>query len=270
VAIQKNIGYTMSNAATQYTNATPASFNNKYYGPMLCAYFHFNDYRALQTVGGNTNVVDGNTEYELWSSTNYDWTPAWQPSYTDALSSFKSLPGNQLEILLNIAYNAGYYAQLFVDKVDASSNSTSATVTAFNSFTNAWAGDSYHQYPYQVRGYLDQLYDNPTPNSTDLSTLVTPNNHVAFNMGTLSGVFSNVFQTLAYVNSSGSYNSISAAQATTAFAAALSSAGLTTSSTLDLSNAANRAVIFSVINAAIANLEKNLNTSFSDTTLNQL
>jgi hypothetical protein len=266
VALQKNIGYSMSNAASQHTNATPASFNNKYYGPMLTAYFHFNDYKALQYIGGNTN----SSGYEPWASTNADWNPAWQPSFSEAVKSFTSLPGNQLEILLNIAYNAGYYAQLFVDKSTASANSTAATVASFNSFTNAWAGDSYHQYPYQVRGYLDQLYDNPTPDSNDLNTIVTPNNHVAFNMATLEGVFSNVFQTLSYVDASGNYDSITATQATTAFASALSSAGLTTSSTLDLSNAANRAAIFSVINAAITNLEKNLNTSFSATTLNQL
>jgi hypothetical protein len=256
----------MSNAATQYTNSTPKTFNNKYYGPMLCAYFHFNDYKSLQYIGGNTN----SSGYEQWTSTNYDWTPAWQPSYSDALGSFKNLPGNQLEILLNIAYNAGYYAQLFENQVSASSNSTSVTVAAFNSFTNAWGGDSYHQYPYQVRGYLDQLYDIPTPNSTDLSTLITPNNHVAFNMGSLSGVFSNIFQTLAYVDASGNYNYISATQATTAFASALTTLGLTTSNTLDLSNASQRAEIFNIINTAISNLETNLGSSFSATTLNQL
>lgn len=266
VALQKNIGYSMSNAATQYSRPTPASFNNKYYGPMLTAYFHFNDYKALQYIGGNTN----SSGYQPWAATNLNWTPAWQPSFSKAVASFKSLPGSQLDVLLNIAYNAGYYAQLFVDKSAASANSTTATVAAFNSFTNAWAGDSYHQYPYQVRGYLDQLYDIQTPNSNDLNTVVTPNNHVAFNMATLAGVFSNVFQTLAYVDASGSYLSITATQANTAFAAALSTAGVTTTTTLDLSNTLDRVKIFSVINTAINNLEKNLNTSFSATTLKQL
>jgi hypothetical protein len=39
---------------------------------------------------------------------------------------------------------------------------------------------------------------------------------------------------------------------------------------LDLSNAAQRATIFSVLDAAITNLEKNLNTLFIDRTQNQL
>jgi len=266
VALQKNIGYTMANAEGQHTNATPQVFNNKYYGPILTAYFHFNDYKALQYVGGNTNSAG----YEIWSSTNKNWTPAWQPSFSSAVNSFTSVPGNQLEILLNIAYNAGYYAQLFVDKSVASANTTAATVTAFNSFTNAWGGDSYHQYPYQVRGYLDQLYDIPTPNSNDLNTIVTPNNHVAFNMSTLENIFGNVFQTLAYVDASGNYNSITSTQANTAFNSALTSAGITGATTLDLSNSTDRAVIFTVINNAISNLESNLNTSFSDVTLDQL
>ena len=35
VALQKNIGYAFADAATQYAKATPASFNDKHYGPML-------------------------------------------------------------------------------------------------------------------------------------------------------------------------------------------------------------------------------------------
>jgi hypothetical protein len=257
----------MSNASTQYSKPTPASFNNKYYGPILTAYFHFNDFKALQYIGANTNSAG---VYQLWASTNYNWTPAWQPSFASAVNSFKSLPSSQLDILLNIAYNAGYYAQLFVNDSEASASSTPATVSSFNSYTNAWGGDSYHQYPYQVRGYLDQLYDIPTPNSNNLNTVVTPNNQVAFNLGTLSGVFSQVFQTLAYVDSSGNYNYISDAQATAAFTAAMNSAGLSSANTLNLSTASDRATIFAILETAICNLEKNLNTSFSATTLNQL
>jgi hypothetical protein len=267
VAIQKNIGFTMSNAATQYSKPTPASFNDKYYGPILTAYFHFNDFKALQYIGGNTNSAGA---YQLWASTNYNWTPAWQPSFANAVNSFESLPGSQLDILLNVAYNAGYYAQLFVNDSVASTSSTPATVSSFNSYTNAWGGDSYHQYPYQVRGYLDQLYDIPTPNSNNLNNVVTPNNQVAFNLGTLSGVFSKVFQTMAYVDPSGNYNYITDTQATTAFTAAMNSAGLSSANTLNLSAASDRATIFAIIESAISNLEKNLNTSFSATTLNQL
>ena len=263
VAIQKNIGFSMSNAATQYTQPTPASFNNKYYGPMLTAYFHFNDYKALQYVGGTSLT-------EPWSLTVSGWTPSWQPYFYNALESFKTLPGNQLEILLNVAYNAGYYAQLFGTDVQASASSTETTVHSFNSYTNAWGGDSYHQYPYQVRSYLDQLYGNSSMSTTNQAVMMTSTNHVAFQLGTLQGVFSNVFHTLAYVDASGNYNFITQAQANTAFQSAMNSLDLLPSETLDLSNASERAQIFSLIENAIANLESTLDVSFSATTTKQL
>jgi hypothetical protein len=262
VALQKNIGYTIAESVAQYTNDMPASFNNKYYGPMLAAYAQFNDYRALQYIGGVSLT-------EPWSSTNQSYLPAWQPYFNKAVASFAEVPGNQLDILLNIGYNAGIYSQLFLQDTENSATSTTATAASFNSYTNAAGGDSYHQYPYQVRSYLDQLFDKPSQSPANLAS-VTYSNHVAFNMGTLSGVFSNVFQTLAYVDASGNYNFITAAQATTAFDAAVSAAGLSASDTLDLSDASDRSLIFSIINAAITNLETNLNTSFSATTLNQL
>ena len=263
VAIQKNIGYTMSNAATQYTRATPASFNNKYYGPILTAYFHVNDYLALQYVGGSTLDTP-------WSSTGNQWTPPWQPSLNSALGSFESLPGSQLDILLNVAYNAGFYAQLFITDVNSSVGSIPSTVASFNSYTNAWNGDTYQQYPYQVRSYLDQLYANPTPQYSNLGTITTPGTHVAFPLSTLGTVFNNVFQTLAYVDASGNYNYISGAQASVAYNQALAANGLNSTMALDLSNASQRAAIFNVLNAAIGNLEKNLNTTFIDRTLKQL
>ena len=74
VALQPNIGYTLANAATQYQRATPASFNDKYYGPMLAAYFHFNDYIALNQIGKGTG----------------GWTTPWEPQYDNAIANFTS------------------------------------------------------------------------------------------------------------------------------------------------------------------------------------
>ena len=263
VAIQKNIGFSMAQAGAQFEKATPASFNNKYYGPMLTAFFHFNDYRALQYVGGANLTTP-------WSPAGSDWTPSWQPYFYQSIAAFKGLPNNQLDIVLNVAYNAGYYASLFTTDVKASAKSTLSTVASFNNFNMAWGQDSYHQYPYQVRGYLDQLYDIASPSPANLSTTLTFTNHVGFKMSDLSTVFGSVFQTLAYVDATGKYNSITSAQATTAFNAALAAQALKTTDTLDLGNTTNRAQIFAVLGTAISNLEKNLNTSFSATTSAQL
>ena len=263
VAIQKNIGFSMSNAATQYTKLTPASFNNKYYGPMLCAYFHFNDYRSLQYTGGLNLETP-------WSAGNGQWTPTWQPYFNETLASIQNLPNNQLDILMNVTYNAGASSQLFTTDVKASTNSTAATVASLSSYTNAWNGGEFQQYPYQVHSYLDQLYNNPTPQFNNLSSITTSSNHVAINIGNLEQVFSNVFQTLAYVDAGGNYDYITAAQAQSAYQAAMSSIGLLSTETLDLSDASQRAEIFSLLEQAIDNLELSLNTNFSATTNEQL
>jgi hypothetical protein len=254
IAIQKNIGYTMANAPQQYAKATPPSFNNKYYGPMLTAYFHYNDFVALILTGKGTG----------------GWTTPWQPYYDNALANFTKLPNNFFDVLLNVAYNQGYYGTLMTSYSKLGATATAATVSSVNAYSSVWGvSDTYQQYPYQVRYYLDQLYDNPIP-TTNATTFATPANHVAFNIPALETVFSNVFQTLAYVNSTGQSAYISAAQAQTAFNSALTSTAVAASATLDLSNTADRAKIFGILEAAIANLEINLNTKFNATTSAQL
>jgi hypothetical protein len=254
VAIQKNIGYTMATAPTQYTQVTPASFNNKYYGPILTAYFHYNDFVSLIVTGTGPG----------------GWTTPWQPAYNNALSNFTKLPNNFLDILLNVAYNQGYYGGLVASYSTLGATATTSTLTSVNAYSSVWGvSNTYQQYPYQVRYYLDQLYDNPIP-TTSATTLATPTNHVAFNVPALETVFSNVFQTLAYVNSSGTYSYITAAQAQTAFNSALTTAGVSSSATLDLSTASDRAKIFAILENSIGNLETNLNCKFNATTLTQL
>jgi len=255
IAIQKNIGYTMATAATQYTKPTPASFNNKYYGPMLTAYFHYNDFVALIVTGTGP---DG-------------WVTPWQPAFNNALANFKTLPNSFFDVLLNVAYNQGYYGGLVGSYSRLGATATPATVASVDAYSSIWGvQDTYRQYPYQVRYYLDQLYDKPIP-TTSATTLVTPANHVYVSASTLGSVFSSVFQTLAYANQAGTSSSyISAAQAQAAFNTALGQAGVTGTATLDISNAADRARLFSVLEFAIGNLESNLGVKFNATTLTQL
>ena len=86
----------------------------------------------------------------------------------------------------------------------------------------------------------------------------------------LGNVFSSVFQTLAYVNSSGQYVYISANQANTAFSAALAKANVANGTILDLSDSSQRATIYKLLETAITNLELALNTNFSVTTTTDL
>ncbi|MGO9710404.1 MAG: chitin-binding protein [Polyangiaceae bacterium] len=249
VAVQKNIGFAFASAATQYTQATPPSFNDKYYGPMLTAYFHFNDYVALQKIG----PVGG-------------YTPQWEPSYDNALTNFEKLPENFLDVLLNVAYNQGYYGPLVTSYSAEGATATAATVATVDSYASVLGvNDTYQQYPYQVRYYLDQLYDNPAP-----VTGAVPNNHVVFGVGWLGGIFASCFETLAYVDASSAYAYISQAQATQAFDAALATSGLSGSATLDLSSAGQRAQLFALLEQAIDALESSLPTDFATTTLTGL
>ncbi len=115
---------------------------------------------------------------------------------------------------MNVAYNQGYYGGLVSSYSTLGETATAATVASVNSYSSVWGvQDTYQQYPYQVHYYLDQLYDNPIP-TTSATTFSTPTNHVAFSIASLETVFSNVFQTMDYVNSSGSSVYISATQGT--------------------------------------------------------
>ena len=254
VALQPNIGYTMANASTQYQRPTPASFNDKYYGPMLAAYFHFNDYVALNQIGKGAG----------------GWTTPWQPQYDTAIANFTHLPGNFLEMLLNAAYNQGYYGGLVAHYSALGATATASTVASVDAWSNVW-GDSntYAQYPYQVRYYLNQFYDLPVP-TTSATTLVTPSNHLAFPMATLRTVFSNTMQKMAYAPNATTYRLFTAAQAQAAFSAALSANGVAATATLDLANASDRARIFAVLESAIGQIESITGSHFDATTLSQL
>jgi hypothetical protein len=254
IAVQKNIGYTMATASTQYTKPTPPSFNNKYYGPMLCAYFHYNDLVALNVTGKGPG----------------GWATPWEPAYDNALANFVHLPNSFLDMILNAAYNQGYYGGLVANYSTEGATATAATVASVDSYSSVWGNSStYVQYPYQVHYYLDQIYDNPIP-TTSLTTIVTPANHVAFNMGNFSNVFSNVVQTLAYSNGTNAAQYFTAGQAQAALNSALAQQGVSGSATLDLSNATDRAKIYAVIDSALSSLESTAGMKFNSTTNSQL
>ena len=254
IAVQKNIGYTMATAANQYSQVTPPSFNNKYYGPMLPAFFHYNDMVALNITGKG----------------QYGWTTPWEPEYDEALANFVNLPNSFLDVILNVAYNQGYYGTLVPQYSTEGATATESTVASVNSYSSVWGNSStYAQYPYQVHYYLDQMYDNPIP-TTSPSTVVTPTNHIIFSVSTLESVFSYVFQTLDHSNGTSAAQFFTATQAQTAFNSALSQHGVSNSASLDLSNASNRATIFAVIDSAISNLESTVGMKFNATTTSQL
>jgi hypothetical protein len=255
IAIQKSIGYSMNDAAIQYTKVTPPSFNDKYYGPILTAYFHYNDLVALVETGKG----DGG------------WTTPWQPAFDNTMKNFKTLPDNFLEILMNVAYNQGFYGTLMSSYSNEGATATATTVTQVDDWSSVWGRtDSYEQYPYQVRYYLNQFYGRPIP-TTSATTLMTPQNHIAFNMTTLGQVFDKVFLKLSYVDATtGEGAFIPEAKIQAAFSSALTQHGVSATSVLDLSNTSDRSTIFAVLEDAIGNLETALGVKFNATTNSQI
>jgi hypothetical protein len=221
---------------------------------MLCAYFHYNDFVALNVIGKGPG----------------GWTTPWEPAYDNALANFVHLPNSFLDMILNAAYNQGYYGGLVASYSTKGATATASTVASVDSYSSDWGNtSSYVQYPYQVHYYLDQLYDNPIP-TTSLTTIVTPANHVAFNLANFSNVFSNVVQTLSYSNGTNAAQFFTAGQAQAALNAALAQQGVSGSATLDFSNATNRAKIYAVIDSALSSLESTSGMKFNSTTNSQL
>src|SRR5712691_440350 len=254
IAIQKNIGYTMATAASQFQQPTPPSFNNKFYGPMLPAFFHYNDMVALNVIGKGPGAFN---------------TP-WEPEYDQSLANFVSLPDNFLEVILNVAYNQGYYGGLVSQYSTKGATANASTVASVNSYSSIWGDSStFVQYPYQVHYYLDQMYDNPIP-TTNPTTTVIPTNHIIFNMTSLENVFSQVFQMLDFSDGAKPAQFFTAVQAQSAFNSALAQHGVASTANLDLSNAADRARLFAVIDSAIGNLETTVGMKFNVATNSQL
>ena len=249
VALQKNIGYSLAAAATQYRKPTPPSFNNKYFGPMLAAYFQFNDLVAMDSLGKGAG----------------GWQTPWEPALDNTMVRFRTLPGAFLDVLMNAAYNQGFYGPLLSSYCVLGESATASTVASVDSFASVWGNqDSYHQYPYQVRYYLDQLFGLPTP-TFGPTNLVVPGNHLAVPMGALGAVFSRVCQALAHGGATGQEVLITAAQADAAFQAGLASAAVAPTATLDLASAPDRGSIFTLLEASFASLETTLGFHFSDT-----
>ncbi len=114
---------------------------------------------------------------------------------------------------MNVAYNQGYYGPLVSSYSKLGATATSSTLSTVNGYAAVWGvNDTYQQYPYQVRYYLDQVYDNPVPGASPTAT-TTPSNHVNFGMAALGETFANVFAKLAYVSKTQGYVAIPASAA---------------------------------------------------------
>ena len=266
-ALQQGLGYTMEqqDANCQYYPAlTPDSMDSKYFGPLAAAYYSFNDiFAAKQYQDPNSAPI--NICLKNLNQANITAQSA----------------NNIFDVLLSTLYNSGITSSI-TTRIEAICAAISpspsptqlAALQALVDYTlnptlySAATGISssidvqHFDYARDARFTLDQLY-NQVP-TTKLPGFVN-NRSVSLNAQDIATVFANAFGTLSYVNSAGKYGYIASEDSTKAFAAALTTTGLTMGSFLNISNSpTDRAKFFDLLDAAIINLEKSLiNSNFT-------
>lgn len=267
VAIQKGLGFTVEaqDNGTQTASSGPVSLDQKYFGPLAAAYFHFNDMNRLAQNNADT------------------WGPQYQ-YYTKCMANLESANSasftyNIYDLILNAAYNAGTYSTIIGDyfRICAGMYTTNPEKTQVKSIgdyslsdtqyqtaigTKEAAGSTFILYPRQIRIYLDQIYNQPKFTTGAISGT----NKVSLTVQDIEYVFENTMGTLAYVNSSNAYNYIAYSDAKKAFEQALTQNSISLTGSLVISNASDKVKFFNLLDSAINNLATNLGIDFTKTT----
>lgn len=267
VAIQKGLGFTVEaqDDGTQTASTGPASLDQKYFGPLAAAYFHFNDMNRLAQNNADT------------------WGPQYQ-YYSKCMANLEntnsaSFNNNIYDLILNAAYNAGTYSTIIGDyfRVCAGMYTSNPEMTQVKSLgdyslsdtqyqsaigTKEAAGSTFILYPRQIRIYLDQIYNQPK----FTTGAIDGTNKVSLTVQDIEYVFENAMGTLAYVNSSNAYNYIAYSDAKKAFEQALTQNSISLTGSLVISNATDKVKFFNLLDSAINNLATNLSIDFTKTT----
>ncbi|HBM16857.1 MAG TPA: hypothetical protein DD381_11010 [Lentisphaeria bacterium] len=248
--LQKSLGYSVKDqGAAQTAKTGPDALDNKYFGPIAAAYFHYNDLLRLASINKDP----------------------WGPSaayFADCMKNFSTSDNSLLDMVLNATYNAGPWSDINTVFIRIGANMNNSTyadkVANINNYSlndaqysaiiglQGMNGTTYILYPRQIRFYLDEMYNKTTLSKSSYT----------FQMSQLKFVFSKCYSTLAYVNSSKKYVFINPNDADKAFDDALVSLKLTVNSKLNVSNKNDRDKIFSVLEKATANLSANLHIDF--------
>jgi hypothetical protein len=262
IMLQKGLGFSVADQDnnTQTGRTGPDSLENKYFGPMAAAYFHYNDFLRVETLSAS----------------------AWYSAAASTKACFAKVEAglfDGFDMLLNAIYNAGSfsssyegYAALCAHADDASwagklakINDYSLGDAAYSAATGIVSSGTFVLYPRQIRNYLDQLYN--------IDTHILPVGQVVlkFDMPNLRYVFQRVFASLGIKDpKSGAWRSITADEAGTAFDGALAQTGLSAGGALTLSATADRGQIFNLLEAALTALHASLGVDFTATSESNL
>ncbi len=296
IALQGSLGgFTTDQQAAGMVPATaPDIFNNKYWAPMAAAYWHFQNLARIE-------AANKETAYDM----------AACEAALDPINAL-ALKHNIFDMILNASYNSGASTRndgitgteaLVGLCQNAASTATQTTITG-TLLSNSMATDAYGHalgitstkfwdvpggaypayidYPRQLRFTADQV-NGPSAGVTgyptsmfdsDTQKTITPTYDATaiVAISDLETVFENVMAMLYYVNSSRAYVQVSASDAQAAFVKANTSVNTGSKTYATMTTAADRTLVFDILDAAISNLKATLVkssvnfVSFSDTT----
>jgi hypothetical protein len=264
VAIQKNLGYTIASQddGSQGNKDAPLSLDNKYFGPIVAAYYQYNDLKQLM----------------YYKRSGESGSAAWATCWVNLTAGALSLP--IFDLIQNAGYNSGTtntlintFINICANPNDGSGQRTLAyksmddytltQVQYYANLGNIQTDPTYAVYPRQIRFYTDELYNDQARMPPGTLTL---NNSMPVPIAMLRTIFENSMGTLAYVNTNNVYGYIATSDADIAFDAAIATQQLTTASVLNLSVPSDRAQLFALLDQALKNLETNLKFKFTATT----
>lgn len=267
VALQKGLGYTVEkqDSGDQTASKGPDSLDQKYFGPLAAAYFHFNDINRLEM----NNKETYGPQYEYYG----------QCMSNLRLDSSADNEHNIFDLILNAAYNAGTYSAIIKDyfRICAGMYTNTTEKTQLKSigdytlddaaYKNAIAstesvGTTFILYPRQIRIYLDQMHNQKTFSSAAISGT----NSIKLSVQDIRYVFQNTMGTLAYVNSDNKYDYIGQLDSKQAFTAAMSSNAVTADTVLNISTASGKNTFFKLLEDAISNLATTHSIDFTKVT----
>lgn len=271
VALQKGMSpFTAEDEATQSGGKfeTPDNLNNKYFAPLAAAFWHYQNLTAI--------------EKDNPAGSNFDMTACEKNLQSGAVSD----KDNILDLILNASYNSGAATrsdgttpvEAYIQACQTNNNQlientlTNNTLNSIDYLQQAGITSKaanpgsagfpfYGNYARQLRLTIDEI--NGDTNVNTFPSGVSAVNEV-LTLGLIKTVFVNQMQTLAYVDSNGTYANIQASDATNAITAAIASADTNGQSTFTLTNSSDRQVFFNILDAAINNLENTLSQNGSN------
>lgn len=242
----------------------PQALDNVYTGPMIAAFYHFNDINRMQ-VNASHN----------W----YQYSTMWH----DFFNNEKTAP-YFFNVVMNVVYNAGDYSPNLGTFLQNANKSTSFDV--INDYSQSWSNyqeslgvdnpsegnATYMRYPRQVNSYIDQLFnDNSSLKTHHMGFSV--DNQLNYTVSDIEHVFVSTMQQLDYeskpapsTSEPAEYTLVTAAQATAAFESAMKDLHLDSSSTLSITDDNQRKTFYRLLDAAITNIESTTGHQFDEVT----